>query len=339
MRFALTDEQLALRDAVHDLLERECPPEVVRAAWSNATGRADGRWRLLAEMGVLGVIAPEADGGLGLTAVDLVPLLEATGRAALPEPVVETAAVAVPLLHDAGRSPDVQRVAAGHAVVAAAFGPSSSGPSSSGPSPLVPYADSADLIVLAHGAELHAVEPTAVTLVARRSVDGSRRLFEVEWQPGAATLVGEGTVVADAFDRGALGTAAQLIGIAQHLLDVTVEYAKQREQFGVPIGSFQAVKHHLADAALELEFARPLVYRAAYSVAYGDPERAVHVSMAKARASDAALLAARVGLQVHGAIGYTTEYDLHLWMKRAWALAASWGDAAWHRNRVGLAIL
>jgi alkylation response protein AidB-like acyl-CoA dehydrogenase len=143
----------------------------------------------------------------------------------------------------------------------------------------------------------------------------------------------------DAFDRGALGTAAQLLGLGRHLLDVTVEYARHRQQFGAPIGSFQAVKHKLADVRLALEFARPVVYRAAYSVAGGDEARPTHVSMAKAYASDATLLAARHALQVHGAIGYSYEHDLHLWLKRAWALAAAWGDAAWHRARVGRAIL
>ena len=107
----------------------------------------------------------------------------------------------------------------------------------------------------------------------------------------------------------------------------------------MPIGSFQAVKHHLANARLALEIARPLVYRAAWFIAHDDPEREVAVSLAKASASDAATLAARVALQCHGAIGYTTEYDLHLFMKRAWALAATWGDAAWHRARVERAIL
>jgi alkylation response protein AidB-like acyl-CoA dehydrogenase len=140
-------------------------------------------------------------------------------------------------------------------------------------------------------------------------------------------------------DRAALGVAAQLVGLADHMLTTTVDYAKERKQFGVPIGSFQAVKHHLADVALALEFARPLVYRAAWSIAHDDDDRSMHVDMAKARASEAASLAGRVALQVHGAIGYTTEYDLHLWMKRAWALAASWGDSSWHNTRVGRAIL
>jgi alkylation response protein AidB-like acyl-CoA dehydrogenase len=139
--------------------------------------------------------------------------------------------------------------------------------------------------------------------------------------------------IAAAFDRGVLGTAAQQCGLADRMLELTVAYVKERQQFGVPVGSFQAVKHHLANARLALEFARPLLYRAAVTL---DP---VHVSMAKRKADDAALVTAGVALQCHGAIGYTTEYDLHLFMKRSWALARSWGDAAWHRDRVRRAIL
>ena len=111
------------------------------------------------------------------------------------------------------------------------------------------------------------------------------------------------------------------------MLEMTADYVRERRQFGVPVGSFQAVKHHLANARIALEFARPLVYRAAASIAAGDPDASVHVSMAKAKADAAALRPARAALQCHGAIGYTTEYDLHLYMKRAWALARSWGDA------------
>jgi alkylation response protein AidB-like acyl-CoA dehydrogenase len=115
---------------------------------------------------------------------------------------------------------------------------------------------------------------------------------------------------------------------------MTAAYALDRKQFGAPIGSFQAVKHHLANALIRLEFARPAVYRSAWSLDEGDPGAGVHASMAKALASDAATLASRIALQVHGAIGYTWEHDLHLWMKRAWSLAASWGDARHHRARV-----
>ena len=131
---------------------------------------------------------------------------------------------------------------------------------------------------------------------------------------------------------------AQLVGVSRRLLDLTVGYVAERRQFGVPIGSQQAVKHHLADAALQLQFAAPAVYRAAWSLSTGDANASRDVSMAKAMASDAARLVGRKALQVHGAIGYTVEYDLHLYFKRAEALARSWGDAAWHRSRVADAL-
>jgi alkylation response protein AidB-like acyl-CoA dehydrogenase len=311
VRFAFSDEQLAMRDAVRAFLEKECAPKLVRDAWTNDTGRS-GLWSRLGELGVLGVLAPEAYGGFGGNFLDLVLLLEETGRAALPEPVVEHAAVAVPLLDDAR----AEAAAAGGVTVTVAP-----------PSSLVPYADTADVVLLGD----RFVEPGTLQLRRHESVDRSRRLFAIPTPP---TSIHPASV-----DRAALGVAAQLIGLADRMLTMTVEYAKERRQFGVPIGSFQAVKHHLADVALALEFARPLVYRAAWSIARADDDRSVHVAMAKARASEAALRAGRVALQVHGAIGYTTEYDLHLWMKRAWALAASWGDAAWQDARVGRAIL
>ncbi len=135
-------------------------------------------------------------------------------------------------------------------------------------------------------------------------------------------------------DRAAMATGAVLVGVADRLIAMAAHYAQERVQFGKPIGSFQAVKHHLADALVRVEFARPMVYRAALSLTEGDRDGSLHASMAKAMASDAATLAARTALQVHGAIGYTWEHDLHLWMKRAWALAAAWGDAATHRARV-----
>jgi alkylation response protein AidB-like acyl-CoA dehydrogenase len=166
-------------------------------------------------------------------------------------------------------------------------------------------------------------------LIAHPSVDGARRVFEVRGTGNAQSP----DALAAAFDRGAIGLAAQQCGLAQRMLDLTAEYAKERRQFGVPIGSFQAVKHHLANARVALEFARPLVYRAAATL---DP---VHASMAKSKADEAALTTAKVALQCHGAIGYTTEYDLHLYMKRAWVLARSSGDARFHRDRVGAAIL
>jgi hypothetical protein len=131
-----------------------------------------------------------------------------------------------------------------------------------------------------------------------------------------------------------LAAAAELIGLGQRMIDMTVEHVSSREQFGVPVGSFQAVKHHLADALKELAFARPPVWRAAWSLAHGTDTIARDVSMAKAMASDAASFVARQALQCHGAIGYTVEYDLHTYLKRTWVLARAHGDAAWHRTRI-----
>jgi alkylation response protein AidB-like acyl-CoA dehydrogenase len=142
-----------------------------------------------------------------------------------------------------------------------------------------------------------------------------------------------------ALDRGALATAAQLLGLGRQMLDLTVGYVKERRQFGVPIGSFQAVKHHLADALLQLEFAVPVVHAAAYALATGDPQAPRVVSHAKAAAGDAARLVGRQALQCHGAIGYTVEYDLHLSLKRVWALSESYGSSEHHRSRVADLVL
>ena len=308
-----------------DLLERECPPSAVRAAWENESGRTDKVWDRLAEMGVLGLLAPESAGGLGGNEVDGVLPLEETGYAALPEPVVEHAFVAVPLLDDASAT----EAASGEVTVTTQCSHEA----------VAVDAATADTVVMHEDGQFYAVERTAVRLTPMSSVDGSRRLATVEWDRTSASPLATPADAPAAFDRGALGTAAQLIGLSRRMLDMTTAYAKDRVQFGVPIGSFQAVKHHLADARIALEFARPLVYRAAWSMAQRDAEASVHVSMAKATAGDAALQTASKALQCHGAIGYSYEYDLHLFMKRAWALAATWGTAAWHRDRVGRAIL
>jgi alkylation response protein AidB-like acyl-CoA dehydrogenase len=300
MRFSFTDDQLSFRDAVRELLDRECTAAHVRTAWNNETGRVPGLWDKLVDMGVVGMLLPESQGGLGLQLADLVLILEETGRCAAPEPIVETAAFGAPLLDHTGPT-----LAAGRR--------------------LVPWADTADVIVTEAGRFARG----EVELVAHPSVDGARRLFEVRGTPTA--IAPDAHVAASV--RGVVGVAAQQCGLAQRMLDLTAEYTKERRQFGVPIGSFQAVKHHLANARVALEFARPLVYRAAVT---HDP---VHASMAKCKADEAALVTARAALQCHGAIGYTTEYDLHLYMKRAWALARSMGDGRAHRDRVAEALL
>jgi alkylation response protein AidB-like acyl-CoA dehydrogenase len=285
-------------------------------------------------MGVVGLTVPEEHGGMGLGLVDLVLLLEEAGRAGLPEPVLETTALAVPVIVDAPgphgealRARWLGAVAAGEAVMA--VGSSSA---------TVAGAAGADLLLIERGGELHAVPAAEVTCTPRPALAGTRRLAEVAWEPSPATVVVSGHeavgVLAGIGDRAAMGTGAVLVGVADRLIAMAAQYAVERSQFGRPIGSFQAVKHHLANALVRVEFARPVVYRAAWSLSVGDPDASLHASMAKAMASEAATVAARTALQVHGAIGYTWEHDLHLWMKPAWALAAAWGDAAEHRARV-----
>ena len=317
MRFALTDEHTALARGVRDALVRVCPPERVRAASEGPLDR--GLWGALAELGLFSLRVPVAHEGLGLGALDAALALEELGRAAVPGPVAETLAVAAPLL---ANTPWAARIASGEAIVAVAdpFAPH------------VPWAADADA-VLVPTTEGYVCLPRAdYTTAGRDSVDPTRRLAQVSARPGVESrpTYGGGQVL----DLGALAAAAQLVGLGRAMLDRTVAYAQVREQFGQPIGAFQAVKHTLADALLALEFARPQVLAAAWALDAGEADASMRVSMAKATASDAAWQAARAALQVHGAIAYTTEYDLHLWMKRTWALAAAWGDAAFHRARV-----
>lgn len=332
MNFAFSDDQLAFRDAVRTLLDKECSPEAVRAAWARSESPARDRdrpsdvWRRLSEMGVAGMTAPEDAGGLGMDDVDLVLVLEETGRAAVPEPVAEHVAVAVPAVRDGGGKIAkrwLEQMAAGDVIATVGLGQA----------PLVPNADGAALLLDDHDGCLHLVELASCDVNPVRSIDGGRQIFTVAWSAERDTKVEADFALA--FDRAALGTAAQLVGLADRMISMAVEYASEREQFGQAIGSFQAVQHRLADAFLRLEFARPVVYRAAYALAHDEPDRSVHVSMAKAYAGEAADIAARAALQVHGAIGYSWEHDLHLFMKRAWSLGATYGDVRFHRRRVG----
>jgi alkylation response protein AidB-like acyl-CoA dehydrogenase len=333
VRFAFTDDQLLFRDAVAELLAKEFPPDAVRRAWDEGTGRDPALWAALAEMGVVGLTVPESSGGLGLTELDLLPILTEVGRAAFPGPLLETTAVAAPLLAESAPSAMAERwmpaVAQGSAVVTVQFAGQ----------PFVTDAHVADLLLAQRADRVVAVAADRLRLTPETSVDGARRLFTVEWDVADEELVVDGEAgwhaANRAFDRGALAASALLLGLAEHLLAVTVEYVTSRRQFGVPIGTFQAVKHHLADAELKLSFARPVTANAAYSMAEGLDTAARDVSMAKCMASEAAAFVAAQALQCHGAIAYTVEYDVHMWLKRVWALTAAWGDADWHRRRVG----
>lgn len=354
MQFSFTEQQTDFREAVRQMLNRECTPADLRALFDAADGSDEGaspssvqtpRWKALADMGVVGLTIPELHGGLGLTDLDLVLLLEEAGRAALPEPLLETTALAAPLLSRTGLGPEhgteigalsnhwLPLIAGGEAVAAVGL------PGM----PAVPGAVGADLYILVHaplggGPEIHAVPAAEVRITRIASLDPTRRLGTVAWTPAHDTLVAAGSDAESALavlaDRAALGTAAELVGLTDRLIAIAADYARERKQFGRAIGSFQAVKHLLAGAQVKLEFARPVTYAAAWSLTHRTPDASRRASMAKAYASEAATEAARVALQVHGAIGYTWECDLHLFLKRAWALAPAWGDAAEHRSRV-----
>jgi alkylation response protein AidB-like acyl-CoA dehydrogenase len=342
VHFDFDQDRLLFRDSVRALLADECTPESLRALAASESGRSSALWGKLADMGLLGLRIAEEHGGMGLSEVDFVLPLEETGRAGLPEPVVETAAIAAPLLtaleSDARARQLLPEIAAGKAIVTVGH------PANA----FVADAHIASSLLLARNDELHLVAAPRISIEHEPAIDPLRRLFTVEWSPGAETCIATGaharSLLAAAFDRGAFATAAQQLGVAERLIETAVAYACTRQQFGQAIGAFQAIKHMLASVAVRIEFARPVVYRAACvlaATADGEAslERAVAASHAKAAASEAATMAAKTALQVHGAIGYTWEVDLHLWMKRAWSLDLAWGSAAYHRARVADLIL
>ncbi len=330
MDFTFTEDQLLFQDSVRDFLANEVTPERVRASWESDSGRDDVLWAQLAELGLTGMTVAEEHGGLGMNELDFVLLAQECGYVALPEPLVHTALVAVPLLQQVGGDLAARwlpKIAAGEAKVIVGIAQNM----------LVEDAHVADLLLLEDGDKLVAATQEQVTLRHNASVDPSRRLYAVELGAGATTVAaGEEArcLVAGALNRGALGAAAQALGLAQRMVDISVQYTSERQQFGKPIGSFQAVKHHMANVAVRLEYAKAPVHRAAYAVAHNQEIASHAVSHAKLVACEAANLAAKNSIQVHGAMGYTWEVDLHIYMKKAWALANTWGDAGLHKTRV-----
>jgi alkylation response protein AidB-like acyl-CoA dehydrogenase len=330
MDFTFTEDQLLFQASTRDFLTGEVTPERIRAGWKTSDGRDPALWRQLAELGLTGMTVPEEFGGLGMTELDFVLLAQECGYVALPEPLVNTALVSVPLLRQLGgdlAADWLPRVAAGEARVITGLEQNL----------LVEDAHVADLLLLQRGDAWYALAPEQLELRHNESVDPSRRLYAVAIKPGAEPVASgqqAAALTAGALDRGALGCAAQALGLAQRMVDMAVSYSRDRQQFGKPIGSFQAVKHLMANVAVRLEYARAPVHRAAYSVARAEPVAARAVSHAKLMACEAANLAAKNSIQVHGAMGYTWEVDLHIFMKKAWALANTWGDGGFHKARI-----
>lgn len=334
MDFTFEDQQLAFRDAIHKFLMVEAAPEMLREIWETTkSGRSADLRAKLADQGLTALSVPEEFGGISLGDLDWVLVQQELGYFAIPDSLTDTAYLGVYLLANAPTDVALKRewlprIAAGKARVAIGH-------------PLNPFvadAANADLLLLWHEDEIHALEPAQVKLSFNPSIDLSRRLYKVEWTPSADTRIcpaRQGCALWSGLaDRAALAAAAQLLGLAQRMLDLGVDHAAQRKQFGKPVGSFQAVKHHLADVAVKIEFAEPVIHRAAQALAEEHPRRALYVSHAKLAAGEAARLAARKSIQAHGAMGYTWEADLQMYVKRAWTLDASWGDTTFHKARV-----
>ncbi|OBG03128.1 acyl-CoA dehydrogenase family protein [Mycolicibacter sinensis] len=317
MKFDLDQEQRDFAASIDAALGAADVPGAMRA-WSTGDTAAGKRvWNQLSELGVTALTVPEEFDGIGAHLVDLVLAMEALGRWCVPGPVVESIAVAPVLL--AGAPDAAERLAplaAGELIATVALPPHT---------PRAVDAEAADLVLLAEDGKVNQAQAGT----RHASVDPSRGVFDV-------TATGESwdADTARAYEVGALATAAQLIGAGQAMLNTAVDYAKQRTQFGRVIGGYQAIKHKLADVHIAIELARPLVYGAALSLADDSPDAVRDVSAAKVAASDAALLAAHSALQTHGAIGFTSECDLSLWLLRVQALRPAWGDATAHRRRV-----
>ncbi|MFN8545745.1 MAG: acyl-CoA dehydrogenase family protein [Candidatus Binatia bacterium] len=372
MDFGFSEEQELLRNAARDFLTKECPMTFVRQMMEDDRGFTDGFWRTMAELGWMGLILPEAHGGSGLSIVDLVVVLEEMGRVVMPGPFFSSAVVGGVALLEGGSVAQQQellpKLAAGTARLTLAqleasgrwdaagvqleARPSAGGFALSGTKLFVPDAHTADVLIVAgrapgsvgaDGVSLFLVDARAkgVTTTLLKTMDQTRKLCEVKLDGvtvGADRVLGapgQGWKLLDRVsDRGKVGLCAEMCGGAQRVLEMSVDYAKVREQFGKPIGSFQAIQHKCANMLVEVESSKSVTYYAAWAVANDVPEAPLAAAMAKSYCSDAYRHAAGEGIQIHGGIGFTWEHDMHLFFKRAKSSEVTFGDATWNRELV-----
>ena len=336
-------EQEQFGAALHELLGAAGVPGAARAWAAGDWAPGLAVWRQLAELGVTGLAVPERHGGAGASPLDLVVACQELGHHAVPGPVAESLAAVPQLL--AG----LNEAAAGVNEAAAGVSEAAAGPDRAGQCagwlaglaagellgtlavpPRLPYAvdaDAAGLVLLVSAGSVWLASPGTL----HRSVDATRWLAEAQPAERLADCAATAGPAGRAMLFGTLASAAQLLGAGHALLEASVRHATQRAQFGRPIGAFQAVKHQLADVAIGLEFAQPLLDAAAVAVGGNWPTTRRDVSAAKVACADAAYRAARTALQVHGAIGYTEEHDLSLWLAKVRALVPAWGSQAEHR--------
>jgi alkylation response protein AidB-like acyl-CoA dehydrogenase len=361
--FELSDDQQALQDAATSLLDDRCPTTRVREV-ADETGHLDDQlWAAMAEQGWLAVELPETAGGLGLGLVETVVLCEQLARHLAPVPFLGTVLTGVALaravaegetgpsalLGDVDVGTWIDQLGAGDAVGAVAWsrrpGAVSARPdvgggwTLSGRSDLVVYGPAADVVVVFAEAEgspsLFAVAPEGGQRpTAEPAMDRTRSVGWLEMADRRALRLGGPERAGDLLDRAATATSAEMLGAADRVLEMTVAYAKDRVQFGRPIGGFQAVKHRCADMLVDVEGMRSATYYAGWAVGADDPDAPAAASAAKVWSSDAARRVMASGLQVHGGIGFTWEHDLHLFVKRSQLDQMSFGDADAHRDRL-----
>jgi alkylation response protein AidB-like acyl-CoA dehydrogenase len=365
MYFDLTDEQQAIKSTAHDFLAARYKSERIRELAESEHGFEQSDWEEMAELGWPGLALPEEWGGQGLGIVDLAVLFEEMGYALAPSPLLSNTVAGLALSlcgSDEQRERFLRPLAAGElrgtpalwdagtpgtigefAMEARAGG---DGVVLDGEKVLVMDAAAADFFLVATSdGRRHLVERNAagVTVTPSTSIDQTRRLYSVRFEgvqvPAGDTLPAEGPDYLQVFDRVCVALAAESTGVAQRTLEMAVEYAKDRQQFGRPIGSYQAVSHRCAQMLLETENARSAVYGAAWAADAAPESLPTAASMAKAYASDAGWRVPDASIQVHGGIGFTWEHDLHFFLKRGKANAAMFGDARWHRDRVADSVL
>jgi alkylation response protein AidB-like acyl-CoA dehydrogenase len=346
-----SDTEDALRDSVRHLLAERCAPELVARSYDPEPQDFSDVWRRLAgELGVAGLLVPESLGGAGASAREAAVVMEEIGRAVAPVPFLSSAVLATVTLVRAGETETLSALAQGE-LTAALVVPLSTAPGdpiagvSSGADGLtgavssVAGAAEADVLVVpvagADGLELHTVSRSAagVHISPLLALDMTRPLANVEFSGAPSTHVGPAKVTA-ALEIGAALLASEQLGVAQWCFETTLEYAKQRKQFGRAIGSYQAIKHRLADLWFEVGSATAVARHAADTCARHDPDAGIAAALAQAYCSGIAVHAAEECVQLHGGIGMTWEYPAHLYLKRAKSDQLAFGTAYRHRARL-----
>jgi alkylation response protein AidB-like acyl-CoA dehydrogenase len=357
MQFGLSESQEFLKDSARKFFAGECPSAEIRRLMETDTAYDAALWAKLTDQGYTGIIFPEEYGGVGLGKVELMLLMEEAGRALLPGPFFSTVVLAGSVL-DAVGSPAHKKkylapICRGEARATVAILETSASWNSShvqltaangkltGEKLFVPDAAVANfiLVVARNGVFIVDAKAPGLKIAPMSAMDLTRRLYVVEFKDTPTEELGPLTNLPRAFDVASAALAAELVGGMQRTLDITVEYAKTRKQFGKPVGMFQAVQHQCADMYLETESSRSAVYYAGWALEENAPDAPVAVSIAKMYASDAGRTVGNRGIQIHGGMGFTWENDLHLYYRRAKASENAFGDATFHRERIASLII